>query len=64
MGYHSKQDIYVNAVEAAKLLGIPVTVFRNLILRGQGPKSKIVNGINKFNKKELITWNLLKKPKG
>ncbi len=52
----------LNSIEAAKLLGIPVAVFRNLMQRGDiDIKSEIVNGVTKYPYKELVRWNLAKK---
>ena len=56
------RDIWLTATEAAELLKIPVSVFRNLCSRGQGPESSVVNGTNRFNQREVEEWSQARKP--
>lgn len=58
--FEADRDTWLTATEVAKMLKIPVDVFRNLCMRGQGPKSQVVRGVNRFNKREVEEWSQAK----
>jgi hypothetical protein len=47
---------YLKSIEVAERANISVDVFRNICIRGLGPPSKVVDGINKFEENEVERW--------